>query len=149
MSKKYKIMPMLAIVILLVAGIVLFTGCNKDEEKNIPITKITIPSRCVYNKLESDHLLIINSQKDYDIFFSDCSERNFDINFQKQTLFLIWGNSTQCILDKTIQLTKNEKDYLLTISIHQGDCTSVEKWNAFFITKKLNKKISLNINKVS
>lgn len=39
MSKKYKIMPMLAIVILLVAGIILFAGCEKVKMKTNSMEK--------------------------------------------------------------------------------------------------------------
>ena len=52
MSKKYKIMPMLAIVILLAAGIVLFAGCEKDG-KNIKINGkvVAILDGCVGNEM--------------------------------------------------------------------------------------------------
>lgn len=141
-----KTTPILAAA-LLFAGTTLFAGCEKDNH-SISITEI-VPPDCIYEKLGSEHLAIINSQKDYEDFFSGCSGETLGIDFQKQTLFLLWGTGTHCVLDKTILLEKNGKDCLLTISVFQGDCPSMETWDAFFVTEKLNAKVSLVIHKMS
>ena len=120
---------------------------NYIYKQNISITEILLPN-CVYDIIEKEKLVVINSQKEYDRLFSGCSGEKPNIDFQKQTLLISWGVSTQCILKKTITLEKEENNFVLNIQIRQGDCTSIETWNAFFVTEKINSNVSYSINLV-
>ena len=46
------------------------------------------------------------------------------------------------------KLEKKENNYVLNIQICQGDCTSIETWNAFIVTEKINSNVTLSINNV-
>ena len=152
MKNLIKTMPIAATVALLVAGAFLFAGCEKEkkteENKKISTTEISLSMDCIYDRLECEKLVEINSQGEFDNLFSGCNGLGTDIDFQKQTLFLIYGISMQCVLGKDIIFEKIENNYQLTLKIHQGDCHSVEKWNAFFVTEKINSNVSYSINLV-
>ncbi len=135
-------MSLVTTVVLLLAGIVLFAGCNKDEEKNIPITEITIPANCIYKKLDCAELKLIKSQEEYTSFFSECGKENIpDIDFSKYSLFVIWGGG-QCILKKNINCTKYQNSFNIQIIIKEGIGASVEHWYLSFIIKDKNKQIN-------
>ena len=120
---------------------------NYIHKQKISITEVLLPN-CVYDIIEKEKLVVINSQKEYDSLFTGCSGEKPNIDFQKQTLLISWGISTQCILKKTIKLEKKENNYVLNIQICQGDCTSIETWNAFIVTEKINSNVTLSINNV-
>ena len=134
----------------ILAGAIFFAGCEKekktDENKKISTQEIPLSVDCIYDRLECEKLDVINSQEDFDIFFSGCKGTKPDIDFKRQTLFLIYGINMQCILEKVYVLEKDGNKYRLTINIRQGDCQSVEKWNIFFVTEKINSNISYSIN---
>ena len=73
----------------LIAGLLLlFAGCEKEKTKDntsaqISITEVLLPN-CVYDIIEKEKLVVINSQKEYDSLFTGCSGEKPNIDFQKQ-----------------------------------------------------------------
>ena len=99
MKQLYKVMPMVATAVLLVAGIFLFTACDKEEETIINPIK---PDVSVKAKLDnffsrenytlanqfSDSVYIINSKEELKALGCD----DIKINFKKYCI--IWGKVT-------------------------------------------------------
>ena len=141
MSKKYKIMSLVTTVVLLVAGIFLFTACDKEEETIINPIK---PDVSVKAKLDnffsrenytlanqfSDSVYIINSKEELKALGCD----DIKINFKKYCI--IWGKVTAyhsgyTISNRTLH-NEGNGNYRYEVLLHVGDAGYDAVYSIFF-----------------
>lgn len=123
------------ILALAATTLLLAASCNKEEA--VPFSEVEVPGmQCVLNKVDDLHLVVINSQQECDALFPECRPNLQEVDFNKQTLFAVKGEANNCIIDKQITCTRKGKQVLVGITIEEGDCTSVEAWQAIFATKE-------------
>ena len=150
-------------------GLLFCTACKKKEIKEEPqtinsseqveiveiedgpieMTQLPI-SKCIHRKIEFEQLVMINSQSEYESLFSGCEDSLYNIDFAHKTLFVVWGGTPDCILNKRIACEKQNNKINISIDIINGDCTAPDYWRyLFYIDYKVTDKenVSLKINK--
>ena len=177
MKQLYKVMPMVATAVLLVAGIVLFAGCEKEKindttsiQGNINNTTSTqdetivnpiVPNDTVKERLDdffsnwndtitakySDSVYIINNMNELRALVGN------DINIDFSQYCLIWGKVTAYhtgyVIQNRILYDEGNDNYHYDVFLHVGNAGYNVVFNLYFwdIYPKMYFRTSLKIDK--
>jgi hypothetical protein len=123
-----------------------YIGKIPNDTSEVSITDFSInDSTCHWNfaNLIRDSIYLINSQEEF-ITFISCEgdiPSTDSIDFNDQTLLLVYGQTPNMIESKMISLGKTANNYIFNVTIQCNDATAIDK---YFIAIIVSEKIIAN-----
>jgi hypothetical protein len=148
---KRKLLKYVAIALLLAGTAV---ACKEKETNEQPVeisfVEYSLPdTNCQWKNLaHNNNLIVINRIAELKNY-CDCTEGSYpDIDFEKNTLLIAGGGTTNGIHKMTTELSLKNNIYYLNIDIALDFTTVAQGWSIVVITEKINSNnnIRLNIN---
>ena len=141
---------------MIIVGTAVFFSCERPDvepDDEFIITEFPIDGPFCIRQLTEDVLYRIHDQNDMDTFFESYEYPLPQLDFSKQSMFLLWGYSFGEVYNKEISFIKiNDNAYQFDVDITEAQILpSGGPWiAAFYTNKKIEKSdsvfVSVNIH---
>lgn len=141
---------------MIIVGTAVFFSCERpvvEPDDEFIITEFSIDGPFCIRQLTEDVLYRIHDQNDMDTFFESYEYPLPQLDFSKQSMFLLWGYSFGEVYNKEISFIKvNDNAYQFDVDITEAQILpSGGPWiAAFYTNKKIEKSdsvfVSVNIH---
>lgn len=126
---------------IITAGTTLSFSCERpivEPDDELLITEVPIDGPFCIKNLKEDVLYRIHDQNDMDTLFEGYDYYLPQLDFSKQSMFLLWGYSYGEVYNKIVSFTKlQDSEYRLDIDITEAQILpSGGPWVAAFYTNK-------------
>jgi hypothetical protein len=134
--------------LLILSGIA--ASCNTDEyPQKISFTEFSLKESCQWKNLPYDEkVIIINSSKELEKYFS-CTEGDYPaVDFAKHSLLIVSGYVNGSVAKKTVKDFKQVSSikYILNMELDLKYKDNTEPWNMALIVEKINDDGSIKLN---
>jgi len=149
MKQFLRFLPLLAIIIL---ESTLSFSCERpiiEPDDNLTITEVPVDGQFCIEHLTEDILYRIHDQNDMDTVFEGYNYLLPQLDFSKQSMFLLWGYSYGEVYNKVVSFTKlHDSEYRLDVDIKETQILpSGGPWVvAFYTNKKIERSDSIFVS---